>query len=221
MQYTNKKLPKSEIKIEGELETDLFETYFGKALRKIGQTLELDGFRKGKIPENVILSKVPEIRILEEMAELALSEHYPKIIELENLDPIGRPDIAITKLARKNPLGFKIKVVVMPEIKLPDYKKIAKKIVDDISPTEKETAVSDEELENTIVDIRKSRAPKKHITNPDLETSDVSKSGFVMCFLGALDFLISTIVFSSSSSDTAVSFSVGEISSTIFLAIFL
>src|SRR3989338_17388 len=174
MQYTNKKLPKSEIKIEGELETDLFETYFGKALRKIGQTLELDGFRKGKIPENVILSKVPEIRILEEMAELALSEHYPKIIELENLDPIGRPDIAITKLARKNPLGFKIKVVVMPEIKLPDYKKIAKKIVDDISPTEKETAVSDEELENTIVDIRKSRAPKKHITNPDLETSDVS-----------------------------------------------
>jgi hypothetical protein len=53
------------------------------------------------------------------MAELALSEHYPKIIEQEKIDAISRPEIAITKLARKNPLGFKIKTAVLPEIKLP------------------------------------------------------------------------------------------------------
>jgi len=158
------KLPKSEVEIEGELEMDLFENYFTKALKKLGENLELDGFRKGKIPENVLLSNIPEIRILEEMAELALAEHYPKIIENEKIDAVGRPEVSITKLARKNPLGFKIKTAVLQKIKLPDYKDIAKKIISKVTNTEKNVVVTDEDLENTIMDIRKSRAPKKHIS---------------------------------------------------------
>src|SRR3989344_5652763 len=166
MRVTTKKLPKSEIEIEGELESDLFENYFTKALKKLGENLELDGFRKGKIPESVLLSNIPEIHILEEMANLALSEHYPKIVESEKLDVISRPEISITKLARKNPLGFKIKTVVLPEIKLPDYKNIAKKIISSITDAEKDTTVTEQNLESTIMDIRKSRAQKAHITSP-------------------------------------------------------
>src|SRR3989338_1810967 len=148
MQITVKKLPKSEVEIEGELNTDLFENYFAEALKKIGEKLEIDGFRKGKIPESVLVSKIPEISILEKMAELALGEHYPKITEKEKLDVIGRPEISITKLARKNPLGFKIKTAVLPEIKLPDYKAIAKKIISlGHSPTG-EAKITDAEKEN-------------------------------------------------------------------------
>ena len=163
MQIKVTKLPKSEVEIEGELESATFEAYFKEALKKIGAGMELDGFRKGKIPESVLLSNVPEIRILEEMAEMALNEHYPKILENEKIDAISRPEISITKLARKNPLGFKIKTAVLPEIKLPEYKKIAKKIISQITEAEKNIIVSEEDLENTIMDIRKSRAPKKHI----------------------------------------------------------
>ena len=182
MKISVKKLPKSELEIEGELESEIFESYFKKALKKIGETLKLDGFRKGKIPESVLLSKVPEIRILEKMAELALGEHYPKIIESEKIDAINRPEISITKLARQNPLGFKIKTAVLPEIKLPDYKDIAKKIISKITDIEKNITVSDEDLENTIMDIRKSRAPKKHMKEaptPEgvgVPTSDESQS---------------------------------------------
>jgi FKBP-type peptidyl-prolyl cis-trans isomerase (trigger factor) len=128
---------------------------------------------------------VPDNHILEEMAEMALADYYPKIIsgeiESEKIDPvrgregsqrpsasngidaISRPEISILKLARKNPLGFKIKTAVMPEIKLPDYKKFAKEIISKITDTEKDITVSDEDLENTIMDIRKSRAPKVHM----------------------------------------------------------
>lgn len=163
MKINVKKLPKSEVEIEGEIEKETLESYFSVALKKIGEKIELPGFRKGKIPEKVLISKIKEMQILEEMAELALKEHYPKIIEQEKIDAIGRPDIAITKLARNNPLGFKIKVAVLPEIKLGDYKKIAKKIVGEIKSKEKKIVVSDEDLENTINDIRKSRAPKIHM----------------------------------------------------------
>ena len=167
MKISIKKLPKSEIEIDGELEGDVFESYFGKALKKLGENVELDGFRKGKVPENVLLSNIPEVRILEEMAELALNEAYPKIIDgelqREKIDVIGRPQISITKLARKNPLGFKIKTAILPSIKLGDYKDVAKKVISKITDAEKKIEVLETDLENTIMDIRKSRAPKKHM----------------------------------------------------------
>jgi len=163
MKITVKKLPKSEVEIEGEIEADVFEDYYNKALKRIGGNLEIDGFRKGKVPENVLLSKVPEAQILGEMAELALSEHYPKILEENKIDAISRPEISITKLARKNPLGFKIKTATMPEMHLPDYKKIAKKVISEVTDEEKNTEVTEKEIEDTIMDIRKSRAPKVHM----------------------------------------------------------
>jgi len=181
MKISVKKLPKSEVEVEGELEAEIFESYFAKALKKIGETLEVDGFRKGKIPESVLLSKIPEIRILEEMAEMALSENYPKIIANEKIDAISRPEISITKLARKNPFGFKIKTAVLPVIELPDYKDNAKKITEDITDAEKNIIVSDEDLENTIIDIRKSRAPKVQMATspqPSPESRGSSESPF-------------------------------------------
>jgi trigger factor len=163
MKINIKKLPNSEVEIEGELGAEVFETYYSKALKKIGEKVELKGFRKGKTPENILTSNIPESHILEEMAEMALSDNYPKIIEDEKIDAISRPEISITKLARNNPLGFKIKTAVMPEIKLPEYKKVAQKIISEITEKEKDLTVTDKEVEDTIMDIRKSRAPKMHI----------------------------------------------------------
>jgi trigger factor len=155
------KLPKSVVEIEGEIATDIFESFYGRALKHLGEHVELDGFRKGKVPENILVKNVPEIKILEEMAEMALSEYYPKILEEEKIDAISRPEISITKLARNNPLGFKIKTATLPEIKLPDYKALAKSELGKITDKDKDFTVTEEEIENTILDIRKSRAPKK------------------------------------------------------------
>lgn len=177
---TVRKLPKSEIEIEGEIETDIFESYFDKALKKIGEQVEIDGFRKGKVPENVLLSKIPEAQILSEMAEMALSEHYPKILAGENnrekIDALGHPEISITKLARKNPLGFKIKTAVMPDIILPDYKAIAKKILFENKAKEQDLEVTEKELEDTILDIQKSRAPKIQMSDIKHPMSDIKDS---------------------------------------------
>lgn len=165
------KLPKSLVEIEGEIDADKFESFYDKAIKYLGENIEIDGFRKGKAPESVLTSKISETRVAEEMAELALGEFYPKILEENRIDAIDRPQIMITKLARKNPLGFKITTAVLPEIELADYKKIAKEINEE-SKKEPKIEVTEEELDKTIDEIRKSRAPKVE-AKEDGEIKDV------------------------------------------------
>ncbi len=123
-----KQLPNAEIEISGELSGEQFAAYRAPALKQLHQTVTIDGFRPGHIPENVLVAKLGKEKILLEMAELALREHYPKIITENKIAAIGRPEITITKIATDNPLGFKIKTAVEPTVKLPDYKKIAREI---------------------------------------------------------------------------------------------
>ena len=152
-----KKLEKSEVEITGILEAKEFEKYEGKALERIGERLELPGFRKGKAPVAVIKESVAEMELLEEMAESALQDNYMKILEENKIDAIGRPQIMITKIAKGSDLEFKIVTAVLPELKLPDYKKIAEAETSK-EENKKEITIEDVELEKVIKDLRKMRA---------------------------------------------------------------
>lgn len=157
MKITIKKLDKSEMEILGVLEVDEFEKYEEKALEKIGERLELQGFRKGKAPKAVVKENVQEMELLQEMAECALTDNYIKILEENKIDAIGHPQIAITKIAKGSPLEFKIVTAVLPEMELPDYKKIAS-AENKKEDYKKEIIVDEKEVEKTILDLRKMRA---------------------------------------------------------------
>jgi FKBP-type peptidyl-prolyl cis-trans isomerase (trigger factor) len=167
MKTTIKKLEKSEVEIVGVLEVAEFEKYEDKALGIIGDRLELPGFRKGKAPATVVREHASEMMILEEMAEQALHDAYPKIIEEHKLDAIGRPQIAITKIAKGSDLEFKIITAVLPEMKLPDYKKLAKEAVKK-NPV-KVGEIPEAEVEKAILELRKMRA---HQAMPKHEHED-------------------------------------------------
>ncbi len=167
MKTTIKKLDKSEIEIVGAIEVAEFEKYEGKALERIGERLELPGFRKGKAPSGVVKENIQEMELLEEMAELALMDNYMKILEENKIDAIGRPQIAITKIGKGSDLEFKIVTAVLPEMKLPDYKKIAKEQAKK-EDFKKEIIVDEKEVEKVILDLRKMRAEQKfHDTNKE------------------------------------------------------
>ncbi|MBI2046005.1 MAG: hypothetical protein HYT28_01110 [Parcubacteria group bacterium] len=153
-----KKLENSELEITGELPMEAIEAERQISIKTVSETVAIDGFRKGHIPEKILIENIGEMALLEEMAERALKKAYPDIIKQHEIDAIGRPLISITKLAKGNPLGFKIKTAVTPEIILPDYKKIAKE------KTEKkeDISVTDDEVEKVVAEILKSRADKKN-----------------------------------------------------------
>src|SRR3989338_2508347 len=118
-------LPERELEIVGAITVEKMSLMRQKALNRLKESVEIAGFRKGNVPDAILVQKVGEMRILEEAAEMALSEEYPNILEEHHVDAIGRPEISITKMAPRNPLEFKIKTALMPEVSLTDYKKIA------------------------------------------------------------------------------------------------
>ncbi len=165
-----KKLENSEIEIVGSIPFEDLEKHRSLAVEKLGANISVDGFRKGKVPEKIIIEKVGEDAILNEMAELTLQLAYPEIIVKNKIDAITSPQITITKIAMGNPLEFKIKVTVMPEISLPDYNKIAEK---EMGKKEDAIEVTKEELEKTIEQIQKNQKHIKkegeEVTKEDLE----------------------------------------------------
>lgn len=152
------KLENSEVEIEGELPSADFNKFRPAALEALNKEMKIDGFRTGHIPENILVSHLGEERVLLEMAERAIAEHYPSLVKENKIDALGRPEITLTKLAKDNPLGFKIKTAVHPEFTLPDYKKIATEV--NTAPTDP-IEVGDKEIDEVIEEVRKAR------TNPE------------------------------------------------------
>lgn len=129
--YTNlqiNKLDNSEIEIQAQISELSISKYKERAIKQLSKNIKIDGFREGHIPERVLLNKIGEQIILEEQAQMALADAYPDIIKTEKLSVIGRPEVIITKLAPNNPVEFKIKTTVVPEVVLPNYKKISSEI---------------------------------------------------------------------------------------------
>ena len=157
MKTSIKNLDKSEVEISGVLEWAEFEKYEEKALERIGERMELPGFRKGKAPVAIIKENTNEMMLLEEMAEAALQENYIKMLEENKIDAIGRPQIAITKIAKGSDLEFKIVTAIMPEMKLADYKKLAM-AENAKEENKKEVVIDEKEVEKVILDLRKMRA---------------------------------------------------------------
>lgn len=154
---TIKKLEDSRVQIEASISAKELSAYRVSALKSINEEVSIDGFRKGKVPENVLVEKVGDMTILYEMAELAIADTYPRILEEKKIEAIGRPEVKITKIAKDNPLEFTITTAVMPEITVGDYKKIAKaEMKKDFEVKE----VTDEEVDKVLVEIEKQHGHK-------------------------------------------------------------
>lgn len=169
MKITVNKLPKSEVELLVVVDEKEFEGYHEKGFRRVQEVVEVDGFRKGNAPEDVIVKKYGEMVILEEMANMALRDAYIKAIDEHKLTPITEPKVTITKLAKGNPLEMSIRVTLMPEVTLPSYKKLAADAAKDVNePIE----VTDKDIQDVIDELRKGRAMQHAHEHEEHDHSD-------------------------------------------------
>jgi FKBP-type peptidyl-prolyl cis-trans isomerase (trigger factor) len=151
-----KNLSDSEVVITCEIDSVTFEKTRGRAIQKAGDGVTIPGFRKGHVPESVLIQKFGEALILEEMANIAIEDSYPEILTKHKIPAIDMPVVAVTKLAKGNPFEFTLTFPIMPEIKLPDYKKIAKEVM----VVEEKTNATAEETDQALNELRRQLATK-------------------------------------------------------------
>jgi len=165
MNITKNILPKSQVEFTVELSVDEFKPYIEKGAEEISKEMKIDGFRPGKAPFDMVKAKVGEMAILEHAANLAINKSFEKILDKEMADsePVGRPEVSITKMAPGNPLEFKMKIAIIPEITLGAYK--------DLGVTPVEVKIDEKEVDQTIGYLRESRA-KEAAVNREIKKGD-------------------------------------------------
>ncbi|HUC01780.1 MAG TPA: trigger factor [Candidatus Paceibacterota bacterium] len=140
-----------DIEFRAEVPVELLEEYTMAALAELAENFSLPGFRKGKVPQEKVREHVSEMELLEDAANEALRDAMMEIAEDEKLDVIGRPQVTVTKLAPKNPLEFRVRYALFPDVSLPDYKKIGKEIFERKDPTD----VTEKEVDEALGRIQK------------------------------------------------------------------
>lgn len=147
-------LENSEVRIDSVLEAEILEKHRDEVTKELVGELEIDGFRKGKVPHDQAMKYIHPMKVYEEMAHHAIWDAYPAILKETNIQAIGNPSIAITKITDGSDLEFSITTAVMPVIDLGDYKKIAK----EVQKEDEDTTVEQKELDEVILNLRKMRA---------------------------------------------------------------
>lgn len=157
MKSTIERLEKGEIKINISVPVEEFEKYHAKGLKKIQEMVQIDGFRKGSAPEDLIVKNYGEMIILEEMANICLSDVYVQALTEHKLFPIVEPRITITKLAKGNPFEVSVTIFTLPEVTLADYKHIAK-----AEGVGEEVVVTDADVDDVLKELQKGKSGHSH-----------------------------------------------------------
>lgn len=158
---------------EGSIPAADIDKHKSAALKKLGASVAIDGFRPGHVPEDILIKHIGEYALLEEMANRALSEHYPQLLIEHKVDAIGRPEVVIKKLAHGNPLEYTITTAVLPQITLGDYKTAAREALK--KNTDKEIEIKDDEIEAFIKNILADYAQRNELKDAPELTDDLAK----------------------------------------------
>ncbi|MBI2075270.1 MAG: trigger factor [Candidatus Harrisonbacteria bacterium] len=155
-----KKLPGSRISLEVMMTGDDVKPHWEHAYSRAASKVELKGFRPGMAPDRLVEAALNKEALLEEALQDTVRHTLHDITEEEHWTVIDSPKIEITSgeklLEPHGALAYKAELTVFPEIKLGDYKGIAKKI----AAEKKEATVAPEEVEKSFAWLRKSRAPE-------------------------------------------------------------
>ncbi len=163
MNVSIQKFPKSKIELTIEIPPADFEKYLDEAFSSLAKNLEVKGFRKGFVPKEIAKEHISEQKLLEEAANFAVSDTYWKAVEENKLEPVDSPKIEVLKAVQSNPFIFRATVSILPEIQLPDYRKISSRINEkNKKDFAKKTEVGEKEVDEAMAWLKKSRA--KYIT---------------------------------------------------------
>jgi trigger factor len=170
MRATTTTLENNRVKLVVEIDGPEMDKAIDTAAAKLSQQVSIKGFRKGKVPKNVLMAHIGGPSALRsEAIRDAIPDFYAHAVADTLIDPIAQPEINITAGEEEGELVFEADVDVRPEVYLSGQHELRVTIP---SPV-----VTDQEVNAQIDRFRETDATLKDVDRPivtgDLVTMDV------------------------------------------------
>ncbi|MBA2523699.1 MAG: trigger factor [Solirubrobacterales bacterium] len=116
-------LPDSKVKIAATVSSGEVDRKLEHAARDYAREMKFPGFRKGKVPPQLVLQRLGRDAVMEQALREGLPEWYERALLDSKVSPVGDPKLDMPDPpAEGEPLEFTIEVSVRPEAKLGEYK---------------------------------------------------------------------------------------------------
>jgi trigger factor len=123
--YSKKSLPKTTFELIIDIQKSAIKKEYDGAFEKLLGELEVEGFRKGKVPKKIGEKHVKKEDIYKNVIQSLIPRIYEEIVKKEDIKPITNPKIELTKAKDDEDWQIKLTVASRPDVKLPDLKKIS------------------------------------------------------------------------------------------------
>ncbi len=124
------------VKLTVEVPVEELKPSMDAAYGRIAKSVNIPGFRKGKVPARIIEQRIGIGAVLEEAVNDALPKAYEEALRTNGIVPVGRPEIDVTELVQGAPLAFTAEVDVRPEFDLPDYSSLRVEVANAVATDE-------------------------------------------------------------------------------------
>ena len=115
------KQEKNMAKLTIEVSAEEFDQAMDKAYRKNKSKMSVPGFRKGKVPRQMLEKMYGPAIFYEDAANIIIPDAYAKELENSDLDIVSRPEIDVTQIEKGKPFIFTATVALKPEVELGQY----------------------------------------------------------------------------------------------------
>jgi trigger factor len=123
METTVKELPESRVRVDVDVDPQDVEGSINRAATQLGKEMKLPGFRKGKVPPEMVVQRLGRQTVLSQALESSLGDWYERALLDSGVNPVGDPKLDLSDLPDEGqPLHFSIEVAVRPGAKLGEYK---------------------------------------------------------------------------------------------------
>ncbi len=164
------KLEKNMAKLTIEVAAEDFVKAVEAAYQKNKNSINVPGFRKGKVPRNMIEKMYGKGIFYEEAANALISKEYEKAYEECGEEIVSSPEIDVVAMEEGAPFVFTATVAIKPEVKLGKYKGVE---IDKV-----ETEVTEDEVMEAINKERENGARIQSVDGRAIQTNDIAVIDF-------------------------------------------
>ena len=164
------KLEKNMAKLTIETGVEEFEKAIEKAYQKQKSKISIPGFRKGKVPRQMVERMYGKEVFFEEAANILIPDAYDKALDECEEEIVSSPTIEVTQIEAGKPFVFTATVALKPEVKLGKYKGVKIEKI--------ETEVTDEEVDAQLERERENNARNITVEDRPVEDGDMTTLDF-------------------------------------------